>query len=376
MATPDPYAALGVSREATPDEIKSAYRKMARQYHPDVNPNNPEAEEKFKEVSSAYAVLSDPEKRAQYDRFGSVDDQGGFSGNPGDFFQGGAGFGDLFEAFFGSGGGQQRARSGVRDGDDIRAEASISLREVLDGIEKKVTFRRSATCETCDGMGTADKSKPKTCATCNGMGAVAQVRQTMIGSIRTQTPCPNCRGEGIQIDNPCPSCRGEGVSPKQEELFVTIPAGIEGGQTLRVGGKGGDGARGGQRGDLYVVVHVLEDKRFIREGRNIATEVEITYAQAAIGDMIAVEGLTDQLELSIEPGTQPGDTFRIKNEGLPRLGGGNRGDLYVEAKIVVPKKTSEGEKKLLKEYAELRGEPIPQGAGKPANIFEKIFKRR
>lgn len=377
MATPDPYLALGVSREATPDEIKSAYRKLARQYHPDVNPNNPEAEEKFKEISVAYAILSDPEKKSQFDRFGSVDDQGGFQGNPGDFFQGGAGFGDLFEAFFGAGGGgQQRARGGVRDGDDIRAEATVTLREVLDGIEKKVTFRRSATCESCEGTGTVDKSKPKTCATCNGMGAVTQLRQTMIGSIRTQTPCPNCRGEGIQIDNPCTSCRGDGVTPKQEELFVTIPAGIEGGQTLRVGGKGGDGARGGHRGDLYVVVHVLEDKRFIREGRNIATEVEITYAQATIGDMIAVEGLTNQLELSIEPGTQPGDTFRIKSEGLPRLGGGNRGDLYVEAKIVVPKKSSEGEKKLLNEYAELRGEPIPQGPGKPANIFEKIFKRR
>lgn len=377
MATPDPYSILGVSRSSSPDEIKSAYRKLARQYHPDVNPDNPEAEEKFKEISTAYAILADPEKKAQFDRFGSVDDGGGFQGGQGDFFQGAGGFGDLFEAFFGAqGGSQQRARGGVRDGDDIRAEATVTLVEVLEGIEKKVTYRRSATCETCEGTGTADKAPPKTCQTCNGMGAVSQVRQTMIGSIRTQTPCPNCRGEGIQIDNPCPTCRGEGVTPKSEELFVTIPAGIEGGQTLRVGGKGGDGARGGHRGDLYVVVHVLEDKRFIREGRNLATEVEITYAQAAIGDTIEVEGLTEPLELSIEPGTQPNDTFRIKNEGLPRLGGGNRGDLYVEAKIIVPKKTSEGESKLLKEYAELRGEPIPQGPGKPANIFEKIFKRR
>lgn len=377
MATPDPYAALGVSRDASPDEIKSAYRKLARQYHPDVNPNNPEAEEKFKELSTAYAILSDPEKKAQYDRFGSVDDQVGFQGNPGDFFQGGAGFGDLFEAFFGSqGGGPQRASGGRRDGDDLRAEAVVTLIEVLEGVEKKITFRRAARCETCEGMGTVDKSKPKACETCNGMGAVTQVRQTMIGSIRTQTPCPKCRGEGIQIDNPCGTCRGEGVTPKQEELFVTIPAGIEGGQTLRVQGKGSDGVRGGLPGDLYVVTHVAEDKRFIREGRMLETEVEITFAQAAIGDSIEIEGLTQTLELTIEPGTQPGDTFRIKGEGLPRLGGGSRGDLLVEAKITIPKKTSEGESKLLKEYAELRGEPIPNGPGKPANIFEKIFKRK
>lgn len=375
MPDQDPYGILGVPRDATPDQIKSAYRKLARQYHPDVNPDNPEAEQKFKEVSTAYAILSDPDKRSQFDRFGRVDDGGGMP--PGaDFFNGGVGFGDLFEAFFGGAGGPTRARGGMRDGDDIRAETTVTLVEVLEGIEKKVTYRRSASCETCTGTGTADKAPPKVCATCNGMGAVTQTRQTVIGSIRTQTPCPTCRGEGIQIDNPCPTCRGEGVTPKQEELFVSVPAGIEGGQTLRVGSKGGDGARGGQRGDLYVVVHVLEDKRFVREGRDLATVAEISYAQAAIGDSIEIDGLTGPLELSIEPGTQPGDTFRIKQEGLPRLGGGHRGDLYVEARIAVPKKTTEAEAKLLKEYAELRGEPIPNGPGKPANIFEKIFRRR
>lgn len=375
MPNQDPYAALGVSRDATPDQIKSAYRKLARQYHPDVNPDNPEAEAKFKEVSTAYAILSDPDKRAQFDRFGRVDDGGGMP--PGaDFFTGGVGFGDLFEAFFGGAGGAPRARGGQREGDDIRTETSVTLVEVLTGIEKKVSYRRSATCEKCDGTGTADKAPPKACPTCNGMGAVTQTRQTVIGSIRTQMPCPTCRGEGIKIENPCPECRGEGVTPKQEELFVNVPAGIESGQTLRVAGKGGDGARGGPRGDLYVVVHVLEDKRFIREGRDLATVAEISFAQAAIGDSIEIDGLTGPLELSIEPGTQPGDTFRIKQEGLPRLGGGNRGDLYVEAKITVPKRTSEAESKLLKEYAELRGEPIPGGPGKPANIFEKIFKRR
>lgn len=371
----DPYTTLGVSREASPDEIKSAFRKLARQYHPDVNPNNPEAEEKFKEISTAYGILSDPEKKAQFDRFGRVDDSGGFAGgNPNDYFQG-AGFGDLFEAFFG---GQQatRPRNGQRDGEDIRAEAVITLADVLTGAEKKVIFRRSASCQSCDGTGTADKSKPKPCSTCHGLGAVTTTRQTMIGSIRTQMPCPNCRGEGIQIDNPCSSCRGEGVTPKQEELLVTIPAGIEGGQVLRVGGRGSDGARGGQPGDLFVMVHVNEDKRFIREGKNLATEVELTFAQATLGDIVTIDGLTGSLELNIEPGTQPGDTFRIKNEGLPRLGGGSRGDLYAEAKIVIPKKTTEAESKLLKEYAELRGEPIPTGPGKPANLFEKIFKKR
>lgn len=375
MSSPDPYATLGVARSASPDEIKSAYRKLARQYHPDVNPGNPEAEEKFKEISQAYAIIGDPEKKARFDQFGTVEDQGFPGGGQGDFFQGG-GFGDLFEAFFGGQQAQPRARGGARDGDDLRAEAVIQLVDVLEGKEVPVKFRKAARCETCSGSGTSDGSKPSTCSECQGRGSVTAVRQTMIGSIRTSTPCPKCRGEGITIENPCSTCRGEGVTPKQEELFVTIPAGIEGGQTLRVQGKGSDGIRGGGNGDLYVVVHVTEDKRFVREGRNLGTEVEITYAQAAIGDVIEVEGLTENLELNIEPGTQPGDTFRIKNQGFPRIGGGARGDLFVEAKIVVPKKTSKAEADLLKEYAELRDEPIPQGAGKSANIFEKIFKRK
>lgn len=371
MTVTDPYSTLGVSRSATPDEIKSAYRKLARQYHPDVNPGNAEAEEKFKEISQAYAILGDPEKRARYDQTGSVDEQ---SFNGGDFF-GGGGFGDLFEAFFG-GGQAPRARGGARDGEDIRAQVIVELIDVLESSEKPVKFRRSARCEVCQGMGTSDGSRPTNCPDCRGTGMVTAVRQTMLGSIRTSTPCPRCRGEGIVIENPCSNCRGEGVTPKSEELLVTIPAGIEGGQTLRVAGQGSDGVRGGSTGDLYVTVHVAEDKRFIREGRNLATEIEITFAQAALGDSIEVEALTEAIEVTIEPGTQPGDTFRIKNHGLPRLGGGPRGDLYVQTLIKIPKKTTPAEANLLKEYAELRGEPIPQGPGKPAGIFEKIFKRK
>ncbi len=376
MAGSDPYAILGVARDATPDQIKSAYRKLARQYHPDVNPNDPSAEEKFKEVSTAYAILSDPEKKARYDQYGVTDDQAGPSGNAGDFFGGAGGFGDLFEAFFGGAGGQQSRRAGtIRDGDDIRAEAVVSLREVLDGAEKKVSYRRSVVCDTCGGMGTADRSTPPRCNECNGRGVVTAVKQTFIGSIRTQTACPKCRGEGFTVPNPCGSCHGQGVVPKTEELFVSVPIGVESGQTLRVSGRGSEGIRGGTPGDLYVILHVADDARFEREGRNLATQAEISFAQAALGDTIVIDGLAGQLEINIEPGTQPGDTFRIKGEGIPRLGGGSRGDLFVQLNLVVPKKISEAEAALLREFAELRGETVPKGAGK-GGFFEKIFKKR
>lgn len=368
MPVQDPYAVLGVARDASADEIKSAYRKLARQYHPDVN-KDPGAEDKFKEIGEAYSILSDENRKAQFDRYGRVDDQGGGQG-AGEYFSGG--FDDLFETFFGGGG---RRNSRVRDGDDLRAEVQITLTDVLNGAEKPVKYRRSATCATCDGLGTADKAPPKSCQECNGAGSVTTVRNTFIGSMRTSVPCPSCRGTGQKIDNPCQTCHGEGVAPKEEEYVVMIPPGIEDGQTMRVSGKGSDGARGGVPGDLYVVVSVKDDKRFERRGRDLVTSVNLTFAQAAIGDKVEIEGLTGALEVNIDTGTQPGDILRIKDEGLPRLHGGSRGDLYVEVSVEVPKRLSEGERKLLLEYAELREEPIPQGPAKEG-FLGSLFKRK
>lgn len=364
----DPYDILGVSRQATPDEIKSAYRKLARQYHPDVNPGNPEAEEKFKELSQAYSVLSDPDRKARFDRTGSTDDQG--MGAPGDFF-GDGGFGDLFEAFFGGQGGGRRGPD--RDGQDLRADVIITLEEVLEGVEKTVRYRRSATCQACSGNGTSDGSPAPTCPQCQGAGQVTQIKQTFLGQVRTSTPCPTCRGTGKKIENACKVCHGEGVAPQDAEVSVTIPAGVETGQNLRVAAQGSDGLRGGRPGDLYVTITVADDKRFERHGIDLMTEVELTFAQAAIGDQVDIEGLTDMLEVNIDSGTQAGDVLRIKGEGLPRLHGGQRGDLFVKIDVAVPKKLTEAEEALLREFAELRGESVPKGPQK-SGIFGSWFK--
>lgn len=358
MASIDPYATLGVSKTATADEIKSAYRKLARQYHPDVNPDNPNAEEKFKEVSEAYAILSDPDKRARFDQFGTADEQFG-SGGPGpDFFRDG-GFGDLFEAFFG-GAQQGRRPSPTMEGDDVQASVVVELIDVLHGAEKDVKYRRSAKCDSCQGKGTADGSAPKRCDTCDGTGGVTQVRQTFIGAVRTTTTCPKCRGEAYLVENPCATCGGDGLVTKSEELTVKVPAGVETGQSLRVGGRGSDGVRGGRPGDLYVVMHVAEDKRFERRGPDLAMKYDMTFAQAALGDHVVTDGLDEKIEIEIKAGTQPGELIKIKGCGLPTLRNAQRGDLFVQLNLAVPKKTGEAEAALLREYAEVRGERIPE----------------
>ncbi|MBS1715888.1 MAG: molecular chaperone DnaJ [Armatimonadetes bacterium] len=373
----DPYSVLGVSRDASADEIKSAYRKLARQYHPDVNPDNPDAEEKFKEVSAAYAVLSDPEKRSRFDQTGLTDDA---PSGPGDFYgAGGAGFGDLFgmmeEAFFG---GQGRGRRSTgRDGDDHRVDVTLNLEEVLSGTDKLVSFRRLASCGTCGGNGAAPGTSPETCRTCQGSGVVTRMQQTILGSIRTTVTCGTCNGAGKSIATPCTNCHGRGLETVTEKLTVTVPAGIEDGQTLRLGGQGSDGTQGGAKGDLYVVVHVPEDPRFDRQGRTLTTRYPLTFAQAVIGDHVTVQGLTGDLKVDVEPGTQPGAHVRIKGEGLPKLHGGSRGDLYVQFEVKVPKKVSDKESDLLRQFAELRGEPIPSGpekAGFMGGLFGKKKK--
>ncbi len=375
MAGTDPYAVLGVPRDATPDQIKSAYRKLARQYHPDVNRDDPGAEEKFKEVSQAYAVLSDADKRRHYDQYGVTEDQPG-PGHAGDFMSG-AGFGDIFEAFFGgaAGGAQRNRRPGYREGEDLRAEAVVSLREVLTGVERTLRYKRERVCRTCHGNGTADGSQPSVCPNCKGQGVVVRVAQTLLGSMRTQTTCPTCNGTGQQIKDPCRTCHGRKTEVSDSEVTVSVPAGVESGMTLRASAQGNEGLGGGRTGDLFVVIDVTDDPRFDRDGQNLRTAVDLTFAQAAMGDTLEIEGLDGLIEVGVPPGTQPGDVLRIRGEGLPRLQGGTRGDMLVEANVVVPTKLSDAQIALLAEFAEVSGEPVPKGSGKEG-FLGGLFKKK
>ncbi len=372
MSVKDPYAVLGVSRDASADDIRSAYRRLARQFHPDVNPDNPEAEEKFKEVSQAYAVLSDEEKRARFDHTGSVEEVPNQ-----DFFQN-VDFSDLFGSFFGGFGTSQRAsRASGWDGEDLRAEVSVTLLEVLEGAHKPIEYRRMAKCDTCSGSGAAPGTEPETCDTCGGRGMVTRVQETFIGSIRTSTGCPTCGGEGRIVRTPCTECKGRRLVVKDAAIEVTVPAGIEDGMTLRVSGRGSDGVGTGAPGDLYVVVHVVNDPRFVRRGSDLYTELRLTFPQAALGDKVQVQGLTGAIDASVKAGTQPGHEFRFKGEGLPRLHGGSKGSLIARVDIAVPNKVSEAEADLLRQYAELSGGPIPQGeeGGFLGSLFGKKRKK-
>jgi molecular chaperone DnaJ len=374
----DPYQILGVERGASSDDIKSSYRKLARKYHPDVNPDNPEAEEKFKEISQAYAILSDEEKRAQFDRFGTTDDQGGMGGPGGPWGpQGGGDISDLFEMFFGgmggAGGGQRR--SSIRDGEDLRADTFLTLEEVLHGADKTVKYRRMAACGDCGGTGGKDGAKPVECSVCQGSGSVTRLQQTILGSVRTTTPCANCSGTGEAISDPCPNCKGRKLVIEDAEVGFKVPAGVEDGMSVRVQDKGSDGIGGGRPGDLFVLIEVAEHERFERSGTDLHLRLPITFAQAVMGDTIEIEGLEGEVEVEIKNGIQPGDKMRVKNQGLPRVHGSGRGDLYCHVTIDVPKKVTEAQAQLLKDFAELGGERIPQGA-KSGGFLSGLFGKK
>lgn len=368
MATKDLYAVLGVSRTATSDELRTAYRKLARQYHPDVNPGNPEAEEKFKEINEAYSVLSDDEKRQAYDQYGSVD------GPPqGPFFGGNAGgFGDLFDMFFGGAGGPRgHQRSTGVPGEDLRIDVELSLQDVLSKTERVVQFRRPEHCESCSGKGTDGGTEPEKCPTCGGAGQVTHVQNTFLGQVRTSAPCSACRGKGTIIKNPCKSCRGRGLVTKEAQRTITIPPGVEDSQVMHISGGGGQGLQGGPDGDLYVTIHVKDDDRFVRDGRTLQTALDITYAQAALGDEVTFDGVDQEHKLTIPHGTQPGQVFTIKGAGMPPLHGGARGDLHVHMNLVVPKKVSEAEAKLIRELALLQGDSPSEPSGFLGGLFKK-----
>jgi molecular chaperone DnaJ len=347
MSKRDYYEVLEVSRTADEVEIKRAYRRQAVKFHPDKNQGNKEAEEKFKEAAEAYSVLSDTQKRSRYDRFGHSGVGSGAGGfDPGftnieeifDLF----GFGDIF------GGGSSR-RSNVQRGADLRYDYEITLEEAATGKDAKIEIPRLETCDECDGKGTAEGTSPETCITCSGSGQT-RYQQGFFSVMRT---CPNCAGKGQIIKDPCKKCLGAGRVENKKTLEIKIPAGVEMGSRLRIGGEGESGVGGGATGDLYVFIHVAEHENFERQGTNLYTSVPISFAQAALGAEINVKTLDGEEELKIPTGTQTGTVFRLKNQGMPNLSGKGKGDLFVAVTLVTPKTLSREQRKLLEQLAEI-----------------------
>ncbi|MBQ8826865.1 MAG: molecular chaperone DnaJ [Oscillospiraceae bacterium] len=354
----DYYEVLGVQKGATPDEIKKAFRQMAKKYHPDLNPNNKEAEDKFKEVNEAYEVLSDPDKKSRYDQFGhaGVDPSyggggygGGFSGGFGDMGD----IGDIFNSFFGGGFGGSSSRSNPnapRRGQDIQTSVEINFMDACFGKEIELTINRLEKCSECGGSGSAHGSGAETCPDCHGTGQVKATQRTPFGMISTQKPCTRCGGKGKIISNPCPKCNGNGRSTVSKKINVSVPAGIDDGQTLQVSGQGHAGTNGGPSGDLHVVITVRPDPIFERDGYDIHTDIPITYAQAVLGDEITVPTIDGNVKYNVPEGTQTGTIFRFKGKGVKRIRSTARGDQYVHVVVEVPKNLTKKQKELLREF--------------------------
>jgi len=355
----DYYELLGVSREAAQDEIKKAYRQLARQYHPDANPDDPDAERKFKEIAEAYSVLSDPVKRRDYDMFGTARvPSAGF-----DPF-------DIFRSFFGDdpmGFSRGRGRAAHR-GSDLGIELEVELDDVIRGTNKTVTIPRLQACEKCSGSGAEPGTSSSTCSRCDGTGAVRQVTRSVFGNLMTSYTCPQCRGAGQEILDPCGECNGEGRLERLDEVPIEVPAGVEDGTQFRLSGRGEAGSRGADSGDLYVAVRVKPDPRFTRQGDDLLAGVTVSATQAALGSMLELDTLEGPVDLEIPAGSQPGNILRLKGKGVPHFMRAGRGDLLVEVGVEIPTKLNEDQKTMLREFARSRGEKVSEETG----FFEKI----
>ena len=364
----DFYEVLQVSRDASDQELKASYRKLAMQYHPDRNPNNPEAEERFKSCSEAYQVLSDPEKRAAYDRYGHAAFQGGGGGNPfaGAGFQGDLGdiFGDLFGEMFNMGGGGRRATR-VQRGRDLSYELTLEFEQAAFGVEKEIGIRRLEACEECHGTGSAKGKAPATCAQCGGHGQV-RFQQGFFSVAKT---CGRCNGTGTTISDPCTTCRGEGLQAKTHEILVKVPAGVEQDTRIRYQGEGEGGRFGGPSGDLYVVLSVKPHKFFEREGDDLHCVLPISFPQAALGTELQIETLEGPATIKIPEGTQSGRQFKLRSKGVPHLNSHGKGDLVVEVRVATPSKLNREQKELLRQLSEtMTVENTPTNRG----LFEKM----
>lgn len=354
----DYYEVLGVSKNATKDELKKAYRKLAIQYHPDKNPGNKEAEEKFKEAAEAYEVLSNDDKRRKYDQFGHAGlggaAGGGFSGfsDIEDIF---SHFGDIFGGFGGFGGFSGRGRGGqraVRKGSNIRIKVSLTLQDIVNGVEKKLKIKKKVACSKCDGTGAENPDAVETCGTCRGSGYVTRVTNTILGQMQQQSPCPTCGGEGKVITQKCTACYGEGVVDGEETVSVKIPAGVAEGMQLNVSGKGNAARRGGMPGDLIIVIGEESHPELERDGNDILYELAISFPDAVLGATVEVPTVENKVKIKIDPGTQPGKILRLRGKGIPDVNGYGRGDFLVHIQVFVPKTVSKDEKKILEQMKE------------------------
>lgn len=368
MSKRDFYDVLGVDQDADDAEIKKAYRKLARKYHPDVN-KAADAESQFKEVKEAYDVLGDAQQRAQYDRFGHAgtqQGQGGFGGAQ-DF---GGGFGDIFDMFFGGGG--RGNPNAPRQGADLQYTMTLNFEEAVFGKETEIRIPQEETCGTCRGNGAKQGTKPETCSVCKGTGQQEQVQDTPFGRVVNRRVCMQCSGTGQMVKEKCTTCRGKGKVQKQKTIPVNIPAGVDHGMRVRISGHGEPGVNNGPPGDLYVVLKVLQHDFFDREGQDIYCDMPITFVQAALGDEIEVPTLTGRVKLKIPTGTQTGTNFRVKGKGVPAVRGNFQGDQHVRVKVVTPKKLNDKQKQLLKDFAEISGDQIPEE--QQEGFFDRVKK--
>jgi molecular chaperone DnaJ len=355
MSKRDYYEVLGVSKSASKDEIKKAYRKLSKQYHPDIN-KEPDAADKFKEIAEAYEVLSDDQKKAHYDQFGHTDPNQGYGGFGGSDFGGGfGGFEDIFNTFFGGGGSRRRDPNAPRQGADLQYTMTVSFEEAAFGKETDIEIPREETCGTCNGSGAKPGTKPETCTHCQGSGQLNVEQNTPFGRIVNRRTCHHCNGTGKEIKHKCATCGGTGKVRKSKKIHVKIPAGIDDGQQLRMAGQGEAGVNGGPAGDLYVVFHVRSHEFFERDGDDIYCEMPITFVQATLGAEIEVPTLHGKVKLKVPAGTQTGTKFRLKGKGVPNVRGYGVGDQHILVKVITPTKLNDKQKQMLREFAEISG---------------------
>ncbi|MDD2198009.1 MAG: molecular chaperone DnaJ [Bacteroidales bacterium] len=376
MAKRDYYEVLGVSKNAGKDEIKKAYRQMAIKYHPDKNPGDHTAEDKFKEAAEAYEVISDDNKRARYDQFGHAGMNGGSGGFGGgmtmdDIF---SQFGDIFGGHFGGFGGFGGGRGGsrrVNKGSDLRVKVKLTLKEIANGVEKKIKVNKYVDCKVCSGTGAANGSAHSTCSTCRGSGYVNRVTNTLLGQMQTTSPCPTCNGDGKMITEKCTSCSGEGVVRDAEVISLKIPAGVAEGMQMSVSGKGNAARRGGINGDLLVLIEEEKHPELIRDGNDLIYSLYLSFPDATIGAPIEIPTVDGKVKIKIEPGTQPGKVLRLRGKGLPDVNGYGRGDLLVSINVWVPKKLSKEEKAIIEKLGKSNAfTPAPDAGDK--NFFERM----